>query len=157
MKTFKITKHLQAVCDSQNTRYGFRHIANLLRDGYEIETAKCCYYNRTWECYEFESVLNGLYSKAQNGLTKYESQAFNKMIKNGGKREAARFSSFSKTIAMVSKMGEVLTDSQKAANDWKKRMLTAGLEKQGLDFPADWGTLTEDEKQARLDGAIAQL
>jgi hypothetical protein len=57
-----------------------------------------------------------------------------------------------KTVAMAARMGEFLTDNQKAANDWKKRMLAAGL--LGLDIPQDWDTLTEDEKQRRLDKVI---
>lgn len=51
-------------CYTQNTSYGFRHIATL---GYNDTTncsyikkdilAKCCYYNRTWECFRYETVL----------------------------------------------------------------------------------------------------
>lgn len=39
-------------CWSESTRYGFRHIAQM--GAYEF---KCCYYNRTWERFTFESVL----------------------------------------------------------------------------------------------------
>ena len=57
-----------------------------------------------------------------------------------------------KTASMVAMFGEVLCDSQKEKNDWKKRMLDAtGM----LDFPDDWDDLSEDEKQGRLDKAIA--
>ena len=53
---------------------------------------------------------------------------------------------------MVAMFGELLCDNQKEKNDWKKRMLDAtGL----LDFPADWDDLSEEEKQKRLDKAIA--
>jgi hypothetical protein len=45
------------VCNSQATRYGFKHIAVLYKNGFEIAKTKVCYYNKTWECYEFESVL----------------------------------------------------------------------------------------------------
>jgi len=44
--------------DWQNTRYGFRHIAVLHKNGFEKARAKTCYYNRTWERFEFESVIN---------------------------------------------------------------------------------------------------
>jgi len=57
-----------------------------------------------------------------------------------------------KSASMVAMFGELLCDSQKEKNDWKKRMLDAtGL----LDFPEDWDDLSEDEKQSRLDRAIA--
>lgn len=51
-------------CYSQNTTYGFRHICTL---GWNDTTdAKCIkgdivgkvsYHNRTWECYEYQTVL----------------------------------------------------------------------------------------------------
>jgi len=57
-----------------------------------------------------------------------------------------------KTASMVASFGDILCDSPKEKNDWKKRMLNAtGL----LDFPEDWDELSEDEKQSRLDKAIA--
>jgi len=57
MKIFNLSKVYNVVCDWQNTRYGFRHIAVLHKNGFEIGRAKCCYYNRTWESFEFASVL----------------------------------------------------------------------------------------------------
>ena len=48
-------KHRQTVvinCWSEGTRYGFRHIASC-----GFHQFKCCYYNRTWERFQFESVL----------------------------------------------------------------------------------------------------
>jgi len=53
-----------AVCSSESTRTGFRHLATLCNaNGREIATAKACYINRTWVRYEFESVLHTLVSK----------------------------------------------------------------------------------------------
>lgn len=154
MTTFRITKTLEVVCESQSTRYGFRHLARLQRNGWEeIARAKCCYYNRTWERYEFESVLEKLLDTVAGSLTKYELGRFKKAIRNGGEKDNARF----RSIAMVAKFGELLTPDQKARNDWKKRMLNAGLGNAGLDFPEDWDTLTEDQKQERLDKAIAVI
>lgn len=152
MKTFKITKHLQAVCESQNTRYGFRHIANLLRDGYEIGSAKCCYYNRTWESFEYQSVLEQLQKRAIS-LTKYEAKKFETVCKNGDKRPDPIVNS----IKMMTAIGTLLAPDQKARNDWNKRILAAGLGNKGLSFPDDWDQLSEDEKTRRLDGAIALL
>jgi hypothetical protein len=36
-------------------------------------------------------------------------------------------------------------------------MLKAGLGNAGLEIPADWDTLSEDEKTRRLDAVIAEL
>ena len=61
MRTFKLSKEYEAVCEAESTRYGFRHLATLIHNGHETgQKAKCCYYNRTWESFEFESVLNQL-------------------------------------------------------------------------------------------------
>ena len=50
----------KVICESQSTRYGFRHIARLFKNNIEIDFEKICYYNRTWESFEFESVINKL-------------------------------------------------------------------------------------------------
>ena len=62
-----------------------------------------------------------------------------------------------KTVAMVASLGSIFGSNPKEANDWKARMLKAGLEGRGLIMPEDWDTLDESEKTRRLDGAIAQL
>jgi hypothetical protein len=65
MRLFKINKNYQVVCESQNTRYGFRHLATLVLKGFDLGSAKACYYNRTWESYTFQSVLELLADKAK--------------------------------------------------------------------------------------------
>ncbi|HJZ24632.1 MAG TPA: hypothetical protein VJ201_09360, partial [Candidatus Babeliales bacterium] len=62
-----------------------------------------------------------------------------------------------KSIATIAMLGDVLGKSQKESNDWKTRMLKAGLEGKGLIMPDDWDTLSEDTKEARLNGALSQL
>lgn len=62
-----------------------------------------------------------------------------------------------KSIAMVAKLGDIIAPDQKGANDWKARMLKAGLEGRGLIMPDDWNELSEDEKERRLNGAIQML
>jgi hypothetical protein len=57
MRIFQLDEVYSVVCNSESTRSGFRHLATLTRGGYEIGKAKACYQNRTWECYEFETVL----------------------------------------------------------------------------------------------------
>jgi len=60
MKLFEFSKEYKAVCESQSTRYGFRHVAILLKNGSEVFRSKACYYNRTWEAYEYQTVLRTL-------------------------------------------------------------------------------------------------
>ena len=57
MRIFNLDDVYNVVCNFEKTRSGFRHIAVLHKNGFEIARAKTCYINRTWEAYEFESVL----------------------------------------------------------------------------------------------------
>jgi len=46
------------ICRSRSTRSGFAHDAELqTANGYVIGTASCHYLNRTWESYEYQSVM----------------------------------------------------------------------------------------------------
>ena len=44
-------------CHTTNTRCGFCHTAHLTGWSYDITDTKASYYNRTWERFEYESVL----------------------------------------------------------------------------------------------------
>lgn len=151
-KTFEINKNLHANCWSENTSYGFRHLAELRLGWQTIATAKRTYYNRTWESYEFESVLETLFEKADS-LTDSEKRAFKKCIKNGGEHELDNL----KTISTIASLGDIFTDTPKQANDWKTRILKAGLLNKGLIMPEDWEQLSEEEKEKRLNGAIEAI
>lgn len=59
-------------------------------------------------------------------------------------------------VAGIAMLGNIFCNDQKESNDWKARMLKAGLG-EGLQMPDDWGSLSEEEKQRRLDGAIEIL
>lgn len=154
MKTFKINDNIDVVATSQKTSYGFRHIATLIKNSQEVDKAKCCYYNRTWESYEYESVLKTLLGKTKR-LTDDEKTQFKAMIKNPNriKDDLAPL----KNIANVMALGEIFAGNQKEKNDWKLRMLKAGLENKGLIMPDDWDTLPEEEKERRLNGIMEML
>lgn len=53
-------------------------------------------------------------------------------------------------LSKVMAIGEVMNEDKKGKNDWDKRMLEAGLGNSGLQFPDDWDTLSEEEKEKRL-------
>ena len=150
MTEFRVNDKISVICESQKTRSGFRHLATLLINGCECEKTKICYLNRTWERFEYESVLEKLAEKA-GMLTKEEKADFQDYIKNY--RSLNCFSS----VAMVAALGDLFGNSQKDKNDWKYRMLKAGLEKSGLIMPDDWTTLDESEKERRLNGVIEEL
>ena len=155
MNYFKINKELSAICEWKKTRSAFKHEATLTRNGYVINKVKICYLNRTWERYEFESVLQKLLDKSTNELNKEEQSAFNDKINNQFREdEEKEANKMFGAIGAIAKMGEILSEDKKGANDWKKRIIEAGLGDKGLIIPEDWETLSEEEKEKRLNKVI---
>lgn len=149
---FAINDRIKIYAETYQTRYSWGHKAYLYVDGQEVSYSKYTYYNRTWERYTFESVIRGVVSKTPDRLlSKADKKLCYAFIDNYQER-----SSFLKTIAMVARMGDVLTTTPEARNDWKERMLKAGL-KDNIDMPEDWETLTEEEKETRLNKALVAL
>ena len=60
MKTFRINDKLFIVCNYVKTRNGFKHTASLFENGLISSETKVCYLNRTWESFEFETVIEKL-------------------------------------------------------------------------------------------------
>ncbi len=120
-KTFKINRNLEAQCYMEDTRYGFRHLASLYYKNQNIADAKCCYYNRTWEAYEFQSVLEKLADNVTRVLSPRQVRNLKKYIENYHERD-----SFLNTISMVAKMGAILAPDQKSKNDFRQLGRTFG-------------------------------
>ena len=150
-KSFKVNDKISVNAWSERTRSGFRHIADLFVDGEFKESAKVCYQNRTWESYKFQTVLKKVLAKSKNLSTEEKELGFEYANQNH-----SDFSNF-KTVSTIAKMSEVFCQTPKEKNDWKLRMLKAGLESKGLDIPKDWDTLDEETKQERLNGLIKIL
>ena len=68
MRMFKLDDRFSVVCESKSTRSGFKHEAVLMNNGYGVEKTKICYLNRTWESYEYESVLVKLINLQFSGV-----------------------------------------------------------------------------------------
>ncbi len=138
------------VCETQNTSYGFRHVAEI-RERFRVSPlhkTKSCYYNRTWESFEYETVIKKLLDKSEE-IDNKES-----VLKQVNGEVSEEVTKGFNNIAMIAKIGELFTSDKKEQNDWKARMLKAGLESKGLIMPKDWDTLTEEEKERRLNGVI---
>ena len=151
-KTFDITRKLRVKAWTYETRYSWGHKAELFIDGEYITNKKITYYNRTWEAYTYQSILDSILDKAlkEKGINQRQYTHAKKWVNTYQESNGLL-----KMTAMIAKMGEVLADDNiKAKNDWKARMLKAGLENHGLIMPDDWDDLSEVEKQRRLDGAI---
>ena len=147
MKMFKINEKIEIVCTSESTRYGFRHLATLFVNGSETIKGKCTYQNRTWESYEFQSVLSEVINKSD--LPEVDKKLCKKFIDNYKESDHVM-----KSTVMVASLGNLFCDNKKDKNDWKKRMLKAGLKNRGLSFPEDWDNLSEDEKETRLNKSM---
>lgn len=150
MRIFKITEKIEIVCRSESTRSGFRHLATLFIDGKEVVDAKCTYQNRTWEKFEFQSVLSKVVDKAS--LSEEDKKLCEKFIE-GDQTDWSGFNA----VRGVAMLGDMMCDNQKDKNDWKTRMLKAGLENKGLIMPDDWDKLDENVKEKRLNMIIKMI
>ena len=147
-KTFPIDKEYEVEAYWQRTRNGFRHVAILKKNGVEVDKATANYLNRTWERYEYESVLKNLLADNPNLTQAQKDKFFGKTEQKDKEELDKRFGA----ISMVAKMGDIFGKTPKERVDWKKRMLKAGLPE--LDIPEDWETLSDKEKESRLDKVI---
>ena len=153
MKSFKINNNLEIICEWKKTRNGFKHESTLLKNGIKIDSTKICYLNRTWESFEFESVIIRILDKTKilsdKQKTKFLQEASGKVKEEINKEFG--------NISTIAKLGELFGQNQKEKNDWKARMLKAGLENKGFIMPDNWDKLSENDKTKRLDGVIEML
>lgn len=77
MRLFKLDDRYTIVCETINTRKGFKHVATLLDNGFEVESTKICYQNRTWESFQYQCVLSRLVYKYFEDA---EAEKYNKII-----------------------------------------------------------------------------
>lgn len=152
-KIFKINDEIEIHCYSRGNKYGFTHRAVMVVKGQRSTEAKCQYYNRTWERFQFESVLNKVLAKDKFFTSEQIHMLLNGWAEDNHKEIDKMFGG----IAMVAMMGEVFGKDTKEKNDWKERMLKAGLGNMGLEMPPDWNDLDEETKQERLDAVIKHL
>lgn len=151
-KFFTIDDRTQIKCYWIKTRYGFKHEAKLMRDGLECGFAKVCYYNRTWESFEYQTVIDKLLRTSALFTAEERSQIMDCFQRGEHDALNRQFG----MISALAQMGNILTEDKKEQNDWKERMIKAGLG-EGLIMPDDWGTLSEEERGARLDMIVSKL
>lgn len=165
----------------RKSRNGFAHDTTLFKNGSAISMGTCTYQNRTWEAYEYQSsmlraVSNYIEMVEEKAIAdhKYEtgkrrlSADEKKTIKEGAKhrdtmlelaqavRDNVQESPF-KAVGLMAAIGDLLCESAEDKNDWKLRMLKAGVPERAISIPEDWHLLTEEEKERRLNGAIKAL
>lgn len=65
----------QFVNSSRNTRSGFAHDTTLFKNDYEVADYSCHYLNRTWECYQYQTVM-------QRCISEEIDREYNRFIDN---------------------------------------------------------------------------
>ena len=95
--------------------------------------------------------------KAENTKQMAQDYQDEETAKEEEKENEEKAKSSLKMVGMVAGLGDLFCNNQKEKNDWKARMLKAGLENKGLIMPEDWDSLPEAEKEKRLNGAIEQI
>ena len=103
-------------CYTTNTRCGFCHTAHLMSWKYDITDTKASYYNRTWERFEYESVLKRAIEKLPNDI---QQAVYDQIIDHKAVEEEQ------KAEEMVGKFEE-LHSSLSAEN--KARLANSGIE-----------------------------
>ena len=151
MKTFNINERVSIKCHTYETRNSWGHKAVLYLDGSEVTNARIKYYNRTWESYEYQSICQEIVHKARKVLGKELVQECNLYLQSY--KEGNQFGG----IAAIAMLGDILCNNQKDQNEWKARMIKAGLGNSGLQMPSDWDSLDEDKKEERLNRVISEL
>lgn len=151
MQEFKINDELSIECWTTKTRAGTREHALLKKNNEEVEHGSDFWSNRPWYRFTYENAISECLRKSDL----FTKEQIKNIIDGLAKKDLERVSGMFSTLSAVCKMGEVLCNEQKEKNDWKSRMLKAGLP--GLEIPEDWNNLSEDEKEARLDKVITTI
>jgi hypothetical protein len=63
MKVINLTEDANLVLEVKKTKNGFKHIASYVKNNKEEVKAEVHYINRTWEQFEFQSVIKKLFEK----------------------------------------------------------------------------------------------
>jgi len=154
---FPISDKIEIVARQGKSRDGFNHFATLYINGVEDVATKVHYINRTWESYDYQSAIRQAVEKSKTLTPAEKEMAYAYIDKDMSKFEEARVNKEFGQIANIAKLGEIFGKDQKEKNDWKERMLKAGLENKGLEMPEDWDKLDENTKEARLNAVINMM
>lgn len=93
------------VNESRSNRSGFVHETTLYNGECLLERNKCQYYNRTWECYQYQSCMLGAVRKLMNVREEKLLQDF-KAIKGYKKMTPSRREELEVIIKADSRMND---------------------------------------------------
>jgi len=64
MTNFQINESTTVKCKTWSSRNGFLHTAELYQNGSRTHKAQVKYYNRTWEKYQYQTVIRNVLENA---------------------------------------------------------------------------------------------
>ena len=146
---FNLGNGISVIARTTSSGDGFNHVAEVYKNGVLISTKKVHYINRTWEKYDYESTIREALDNTD--MSEDEKKKLMSITEDLSLRGSA---DMFKTVATIASLGEVFGKDKKEKNDWKARMIKAGLEKKGLQMPDDWDSIPEAEKEKRLNSII---
>lgn len=103
-------------CYTTDTRCGFCHTAHLMGWKYDITDTKASYYNRTWERFEYESVLKKAIDKLP---TEVRQQVYDQIIDGKAAEEEKKADEF---VEKFQHLHDSLSDEN------KERLANSGIE-----------------------------
>ena len=103
-------------CYTTDTRNGFCHTAHYVGWDYDLTDTKASYYNRTWERFEYESVLKRAIEKLPTDI---RQQVYDQIIDGKAAEEEKKADEMVKSF-------EALHSSLSAEN--KERLANSGIE-----------------------------
>lgn len=148
MKHYQVSKDIVIECWTMKTRSGTREHALIKQDDVEVAHGSYFWSNRPWQRFTYSEAINNALARADCFEDPEKAKIMSVV---NGEAEADLKQNFG-VVSAIAMMGEVLCSDKKEKNEWKARMLKAGLP--GLDIPEDWDTLSEDEKESRLNKVI---
>ena len=88
-------KEIEFRCYTTNTRCGFCHTAHYVGWDYSLTDTKASYYNRTWERFDYESVLKRAIDKLP---TDVRQQVYDQLIERKAAEEHEKAEAFIKSF-----------------------------------------------------------
>lgn len=68
-------------CETEDTRYGFRHLCSMFLRGQEVGDSVKKYYNRTWEMFDYQSAM--LAAVADSSVSEEDKKSLKAQIEDG--------------------------------------------------------------------------
>ena len=109
-------KEIEFRCYTTDTRCGFCHTAHYVGWDYELTDTKASYYNRTWEHFEYESVLKRAIDKLPKEI---RQQVYDQIIDGKAAEEEQKAEEM---VEKFQKLHESLSDEN------KERLANSGIE-----------------------------